>query len=128
MYFIEFGYKVLIHHFTTHFCNIFSCNILLIERLLLINIITKHFPPFYLYIFSNILCVMAFLGSSSLGASIRLPVVDYDEGANRQMELLILEGNVDNHFRLSVDDRGVRIVHRNFFITNKVLMYTHVQN
>ncbi|CAL1272163.1 unnamed protein product [Larinioides sclopetarius] len=45
-------------------------------------------------------------GSSSLGASIRLPVVDYDEGPNRQMELLILEGNIDNHFRLSVDDRG----------------------
>ncbi|GIY34024.1 protocadherin Fat 4 [Caerostris extrusa] len=45
-------------------------------------------------------------GSSSLGASIRLPVVDYDEGLNRQMELLILEGNIDNHFRLSVDDRG----------------------
>lgn len=45
-------------------------------------------------------------GPSSLGTRIRLPVFDYDDGLNRQMEVYIVDGNAGNEFRLDVDEGG----------------------
>jgi len=45
-------------------------------------------------------------GPASLGTRIRLPVFDYDDGLNRQMEVYIVEGNAGNEFRLDVDEAG----------------------
>lgn len=45
-------------------------------------------------------------GPSSIGTRIRLPVFDYDDGLNRQMEVYIVEGNSGNEFRLDVDEGG----------------------
>ncbi len=36
----------------------------------------------------------------------RLPVVDYDDGINRQMEVYIVDGNSNGEFRLDVDEGG----------------------
>jgi len=45
-------------------------------------------------------------GPTSIGTRIRLPVFDYDDGLNRQMEVYIVEGNGGNEFRLDVDEGG----------------------
>lgn len=45
-------------------------------------------------------------GPTSLGTRIRLPVVDYDDGINRQMEVYIIDGNENGEFRLDVDEGG----------------------
>lgn len=45
-------------------------------------------------------------GPTSLGTRLRLPVVDYDEGINRQMEVYIIDGNANGEFRLDVDEGG----------------------
>lgn len=45
-------------------------------------------------------------GPTSIGTRIRLPVFDYDDGQNRQMEVYIVEGNSGNEFRLDVDEGG----------------------
>lgn len=45
-------------------------------------------------------------GPTSIGTRIRLPVFDYDDGLNRQMEVFIVEGNSGNEFRLDVDEAG----------------------
>src|SRR5439155_21974518 len=45
-------------------------------------------------------------GPTSVGTRIRLPVVDYDDGINRQMEVYILDGNSNGEFRLDVDEGG----------------------
>lgn len=45
-------------------------------------------------------------GPASLGQRVRLPVYDFDEGPNRQMEVYIVEGNAGNEFRLDVDEGG----------------------
>lgn len=45
-------------------------------------------------------------GPSSIGTRIRLPVFDYDDGLNRQMEVYIVDGNAGNEFRLDVDEGG----------------------
>lgn len=52
-------------------------------------------------------------GPTSIGTRIRLPVVDYDDGINRQMEVYILDGNSNGEFRLDVDEGGplLSIVH-----------------
>lgn len=45
-------------------------------------------------------------GPTSIGTRIRLPVVDYDDGVNRQMEVYIIDGNENGEFRLDVDEGG----------------------
>ena len=45
-------------------------------------------------------------GPTSVGTRIRLPVVDYDDGLNRQMEVYIIDGNENGEFRLDVDEGG----------------------
>jgi len=45
-------------------------------------------------------------GPSSIGTRLRLPVVDYDDGVNRQMEVYIVDGNSEGEFRLDVDEGG----------------------
>ena len=45
-------------------------------------------------------------GPTSIGTRIRLPVVDYDDGLNRQMEVYIIDGNDGGEFRLDVDEGG----------------------
>lgn len=45
-------------------------------------------------------------GPTSVGTRIRLPVVDYDDGLNRQMEVYIIDGNEGGEFRLDVDEGG----------------------
>lgn len=45
-------------------------------------------------------------GPTSIGTRIRLPVVDYDDGINRQMEVYIIDGNGNGEFRLDVDEGG----------------------
>lgn len=45
-------------------------------------------------------------GPSSVGTRLRLPVVDYDDGINRQMEVYIVDGNSNGEFRLDVDEGG----------------------
>jgi hypothetical protein len=40
------------------------------------------------------------------GTRMRLPVVDYDDGINRQMEVYIVDGNSNGEFRLDVDEGG----------------------
>jgi len=45
-------------------------------------------------------------GPTTIGARIRLPVVDYDDGPNRQMEVYIEDGNEKGEFRLDVDGSG----------------------
>lgn len=41
-----------------------------------------------------------------MGTRLRLPVVDYDDGMNRQMEVYIVDGNSNGEFRLDVDEGG----------------------
>ena len=45
-------------------------------------------------------------GPTSIGTRLRLPVVDYDDGINRQMEVYIVDGNSNGEFRLDVDEGG----------------------
>ncbi|RWS30694.1 protocadherin Fat 4-like protein, partial [Leptotrombidium deliense] len=45
-------------------------------------------------------------GPTSIGTRLRLPVVDYDDGINRQMEVYIVDGNANGEFRLDVDEGG----------------------
>lgn len=45
-------------------------------------------------------------GPTSVGTRLRLPVVDYDDGINRQMEVYIVDGNSNGEFRLDVDEGG----------------------
>ncbi|XP_054156169.1 protocadherin Fat 4-like isoform X2 [Oppia nitens] len=45
-------------------------------------------------------------GPTSIGTRMRLPVVDYDDGINRQMEVYIVDGNANGEFRLDVDEGG----------------------
>ena len=45
-------------------------------------------------------------GPTSIGTRMRLPVVDYDDGINRQMEVYIVDGNSNGEFRLDVDEGG----------------------
>ncbi|KAI2804340.1 hypothetical protein BLOT_003322, partial [Blomia tropicalis] len=45
-------------------------------------------------------------GPTSVGTRLRLPVVDYDDGVNRQMEVYIVDGNSNGEFRLDVDEGG----------------------
>ncbi|XP_074599101.1 protocadherin Fat 4-like [Brevipalpus obovatus] len=45
-------------------------------------------------------------GPTSIGTRLRLPVVDYDDGINRQMEVYIVDGNGEGEFRLDVDEGG----------------------
>ncbi|XP_053211715.1 protocadherin Fat 4-like isoform X1 [Panonychus citri] len=45
-------------------------------------------------------------GPTSIGTRLRLPVVDYDDGINREMEVYIVDGNADGEFRLDVDEGG----------------------
>jgi hypothetical protein len=45
-------------------------------------------------------------GAASVGARIRLPVYDLDDGPNRQMEVYIVDGNGNGEFRLDVDESG----------------------
>lgn len=45
-------------------------------------------------------------GPTSVGTRLRLPVVDYDDGINRQMEVYIIDGNANGEFRLDVDEGG----------------------
>lgn len=45
-------------------------------------------------------------GPTSIGTRMRLPVVDYDDGINRQMEVYIIDGNSNGEFRLDVDEGG----------------------
>src|SRR5699024_5066589 len=45
-------------------------------------------------------------GPTSVGTRLRLPVVDYDDGMNRQMEVYIVDGNSNGEFRLDVDEGG----------------------
>lgn len=45
-------------------------------------------------------------GPTSVGTRLRLPVMDYDDGVNRQMEVFITDGNSDGEFRLDVDEGG----------------------
>ncbi|UYV72306.1 hypothetical protein LAZ67_9002568 [Cordylochernes scorpioides] len=47
-------------------------------------------------------------GPKSVGSRIGLPIVDYDEGPNRQIEVAIVEGNTDKHFQLDYsEEQGV---------------------
>ncbi|UYV72310.1 hypothetical protein LAZ67_9002573 [Cordylochernes scorpioides] len=43
-------------------------------------------------------------GPKSVGSRIGLPIVDYDEGPNRQIEVAIMEGNTDKHFQLDYSE------------------------
>ena len=45
-------------------------------------------------------------GPTSVGKRIRLPVVDFDDGPNRQMEVYIIDGNEGGEFKLDVDEGG----------------------
>ncbi|KAG0424080.1 hypothetical protein HPB47_000170 [Ixodes persulcatus] len=45
-------------------------------------------------------------GPPSIGAFVQLPVADYDDGINRQVELYIVDGNNENQFRLGVNENG----------------------
>ncbi|XP_064457801.1 protocadherin Fat 3-like [Ornithodoros turicata] len=45
-------------------------------------------------------------GPPSVGAFVQLPVADYDDGINRQVELYIVDGNNENQFRLGVNENG----------------------
>ncbi|XP_037269642.2 protocadherin Fat 3 isoform X1 [Rhipicephalus microplus] len=45
-------------------------------------------------------------GPPSVGAYVQLPVADYDDGINRQVELYIVDGNNENQFRLGVNENG----------------------
>lgn len=45
-------------------------------------------------------------GPTSVGTRLRLPVIDYDDGINRQMEVYIVDGNSNGEFRLDVDEGG----------------------
>lgn len=49
-------------------------------------------------------------GPTSVRQRIRLPVVDYDDGPNRQMEVYIIDGNESGEFRLDVDEGGPLLV------------------
>lgn len=45
-------------------------------------------------------------GPPSVGSYVQLPVADYDDGINRQVELYIVDGNNENQFRLGVNENG----------------------
>ncbi|OQR76891.1 protocadherin Fat 4-like [Tropilaelaps mercedesae] len=45
-------------------------------------------------------------GRPSLNQFVQLPVADYDDGINRQVELYIVDGNNENQFRLGVNEHG----------------------
>lgn len=45
-------------------------------------------------------------GPTSIGTRMRLPIADYDDGINRQMEVYIVDGNSNGEFRLDVDEGG----------------------